>query len=708
MIDNDNRHNNLSSNVDYSDHYKFRDYVEGKKEKGVPIDSLKSHIRKDHADRKLGVVEPALFNIIDTVYRGKIDPEALDKGASEGTRRQPKDNQGTALWGHLKENGKFISDRTGNGFFAIGGILYPLNGESFSDYLSSLFYEETGTIPGRDAINQARSMAGFEARKNELNIGVRVARNGDKIIYDPIESDGSVFEITGAGINRIVPEIPFTARFKGMQDAKIEAGTLSDLLSLLELWNFTENQKVLIAGYIGAAFIPDIPHAILVIIGPHGAGKSSLTSAIKTIVDPNVLARQSLKKDDRDIAIAALHSWVIPFDNVNSVMPQYVSDALCRLTTGEGFRTRQLYTDSDEVILSLKRIIIINAINEPNYAPDFLDRALTLSLRAIVSSRKTELQIENLITRLSPRIRGYMLKIIPSAIAMYQNTAKEYEGKLPRMADFVIWAESMCRAMAFPEVGFFAAFKDAQEQEIRVTAQNDTVIVAIEGLMSGREQWRGKMQELLNQLIVMVGEGNRKQLPTDYRKLGRKLKELEPTLRALGFEIRDVYDAEIDPKHPVKEITKIPDPKHGESDTGNPGKLGDLTKYRLGNHPESTPMKNDKDSIGELSDPLKSDVQSDTTDTPIKNRMLGVDAKNSSQEYASVETVLKALKDWNFEVMEYDNVMYSSGTWKAKLKGRLDSYTKEQQDFLNGFIVKFAGSINADFTWIHFNVRSRP
>ena len=556
----------------------------------------------------------------------KEDIEDIEESAKGKKSKGEGSSQGTKLWNLIKKKGKFVSDRTGTGYFSMSGVLYSIGSESFSDYLSSLFYEDTGTLPGKEAISQAKAMANFEARKSELNIGVRVSSGSGKFIYDQISPDGSIIEISQAGMRSAVPEVPYTARFKGMQQANIEAGTLDDLLGFLQLWNFTDDQRILISGYVGASFIPDIPHAILVIIGPHGSGKSSLTSAIKTIVDPNVLARQSLKNDDRDIAIASLHSWVVPFDNVNSVMPQYISDALCRLATGEGFRTRQLYTDSDEVIISLKRVIIINAINEPNYAPDFLDRALTLSLRAIISSRKTELEIEEAIARHTPRIRGFMLNLIPTAMKIYPEVVEEYQGKLPRMADFVIWAESMSRAMGNKEGAFFNAFKNAQEQEIKDTAQNDTLIIAIEGLMAGRDEWKGKSQDLLDDLTVMVGEGGKKQLPKDFRKLGRKLKELEPTLRTLGFEVNDVYDANIDNKHPVKQIRKTEGrsdaPKHVESDPGNPGKSADPVKSDVGNRPESSPIKVNPGEIREDGEALKNGVQRNTRITPIRSHML--------------------------------------------------------------------------------------
>ena len=85
-------------------------------------------------------------------------------------------------------------------------------------------------------------------------------------------------------------------------------------------------------------------------------------------------------------------------------------------------------------------------------------------------------------------------------------------------------------------------------------------------------------------------------------------------------------------------------------------------------------------------EPLKSDVQ-------------------SKKPYKSVDIVLRALKDWGLEVLEYDHVLFEHGKWKVKIKGRFDSLTTEKQEFIAaGFDLYWKGSPSADFTWVHFEV----
>ena len=77
----------------------------------------------------------------------------------------------------------------------------------------------------------------------------------------------------------------------------------------------------------------------------------------------------------------------------------------------------------------------------------------------------------------------------------------------------------------------------------------------------------------------------------------------------------------------------------------------------------------------------------------------------SKKPYKSVDIVLRALKDWGLEVLEYDHVLFEHGKWKVKIKGRFDSLTTEQQEFIAaGFDLYWKGSPSADFTWVHFEV----
>ena len=101
---------------------------------------------------------------------------------------------------------------------------------------------------------------------------------------------------------------------------------------------------------------------------------------------------------------------------------------------------------------------------------------------------------------------------------------------------------------------------------------------------------------------------------------------------------------------------------------------------------------------------LQSDGTLGTHGTDVQEEPLKSDVQ-SKKPYKSVDIVLRALKDWGLEVLEYDHLLFEHGKWKAKIKGRFDSLSTEQQEFLEaGFEPKFRGSPTADFVWVHFEV----
>src|SRR5262249_27005841 len=86
--------------------------------------------------------------------------------------------------------------------------------------------------------------------------------------------------------------------------------------------------------------------------------------------------------DVRDVMIAAANGWCLPFDNV-SHLTGWLSDAICRLSTGGGFSTRELYSDDQEKLFEATRPVIINGIDGLVVRGDLADRAITLFLPTI-------------------------------------------------------------------------------------------------------------------------------------------------------------------------------------------------------------------------------------------------------------------------------------------------------------------------------------
>ncbi|MCL5874257.1 MAG: hypothetical protein M1161_02825 [Candidatus Thermoplasmatota archaeon] len=546
--------------------------------------------------------------------------------------KPPKDsdgkNQATLLWECISSS-FFFSDQTGYSYIVHKNIPMAIDNNIFEDFLTNVYYSNYGIIPSTESITQVRKMARFESRKTIQNVGVRSARLPDGIAFDPVSEDGSIFAITDKGINQVIPTKPITIRYNGMEKATVEEGKIEHLKTVLSQWSLDDLQEVLLVGYIGTAFIPDIPHVILVITGPHGAGKSSLSDFIKTVPDPNVVVRNSLRFDEKELATSSMHEWILNFDNVNAIIPDFISDLVCRISTGQGFRKRKLYTDQDDLILKYLRVTVINAINEPGYNPDFLDRSLVFRLGILsISRRKTDAEIKKIIDEYAPKIRGLYLGAIQQALGLYPRILKEYEGKLLRMADFIIWGEAITRILGYEPDSFYKAFVAMQEEETKTTADENLLIMSIEQLLTKQERWEGTTKELYDEIQGIAEEMNvsdsvRKQLPKDYRTLGRKLSDLLPSLFTLGIEIKEdhsdknkrtkvikriepVVPNENEPGNGEEKQKKLDNPFH-ENDVGNVGNVGNAEKFASSNTDNTSDKKND--NVGNGDRPLNTPNQ---------------------------------------------------------------------------------------------------
>src|SRR6516162_10653293 len=164
-----------------------------------------------------------------------------------------------------------------------------------------------------------------------------------------------------------------------------------------------------------------------------------LTSAkiLRTSVDPNTLALRTLPRDERDLHIAATNAWVVGYDNLSFLL-DWISDTLCRLSTGGGFGTRQLYTDQDEVLFDAIRPSLLNGIEEVVTRPDLADRAIFLTLAPIPEDkRRPESELWAAFNADRPRILGALLDAVAMGLRQLPEIRLE---RLPRMADFAIWA----------------------------------------------------------------------------------------------------------------------------------------------------------------------------------------------------------------------------------------------------------------------------
>jgi hypothetical protein len=150
------------------------------------------------------------------------------------------------------------------------------------------------------------------------------------------------------------------------------------------LWTYlnlkTERDRRLLLAYIATVPLPQIGRPILSASGPMGSGKTTAGRLVKRQWDPTT--PETVRYDPRDFLQKASHCYIPMLDNL-SALPDSASDTLCRLVTGEADSKRKLYTDDEDVIIELRRAVIINAINVPSDRGDVLDRSLVVELERI-------------------------------------------------------------------------------------------------------------------------------------------------------------------------------------------------------------------------------------------------------------------------------------------------------------------------------------
>jgi hypothetical protein len=406
---------------------------------------------------------------------------------------------------------------------------------AFRRSLSHLFYQAEGKTPGgqavADALGTLEGIALF--RGAEVPVHTRFAEHGDGIYVDLADDAWRVIEVTAQGW-QVVSEAP--ARFRrprGMlplPDPET-GGTLSDLR---DFSNVAADDWPLLAGAVVQYARPHGPYPVLAIHGEQGTAKSTQARLVKALLDPSEAAVRSEPREVRDLAIAAHNGWVVALDNV-SWLPNWLSDAICRLATGGGFATRQLYSDDEEAIFTFQRPVILNGIEEIATRGDLLDRALVLHLPTIPERRRRlEAELWAEFNRAHPRLLGAVLDAVSMAL---RNRDRVHLDRMPRMADFAVWVTAAEPALGWKPDTFMEAYSGNREAANELALDASPVSMPLRSLVD-RGPWTGTATELLKELDDLVGEGvtKRKSWPKTGRTLSNTIRRLAPNLRAVGIE----------------------------------------------------------------------------------------------------------------------------------------------------------------------------
>src|SRR5262249_26228212 len=230
-----------------------------------------------------------------------------------------------------------------------------------------------------------------------------------------------------------------------------------------------ESKFVLAVSVLLSYLRPRGPYPVLVLAGEQGACKSTFAAVIRALIDPNASALRALPREDRDLFIAAINGWVLSFDNV-SALPDWISDTLCRLSTGGGFATRQLYSDCDEMLFDAMRPLVLNGMEDIVGRPDLADRWVFLMLEPMPElTRQSELEFWSAFEKDKPQILGAILDMVVHGLKYLPDVKLS---RTPRMADFARWAVA-CQGAVWPGGTFSAAY--GANRHVAVSALREAV-----------------------------------------------------------------------------------------------------------------------------------------------------------------------------------------------------------------------------------------
>ncbi len=110
--------------------------------------------------------------------------------------------------------------------------------------------------------------------------------------------------------------------------------------------------------------------------------------------------------------------------------------------------------------------------------------------------------------------------------------------RLPRMADFALWATA-CETALWPAGTFWSAYCDNRDEAVENVIDTDPVAAAVRTVMLARTVWTGTATDLLGALAEAAGEraAKSKSWPESARALSGRLRRAATFLRKIGIEI---------------------------------------------------------------------------------------------------------------------------------------------------------------------------
>lgn len=421
--------------------------------------------------------------------------------------------------------------------------IHSVRSKPFRLWAIGLYYKHTqGGAINSDAYQTARGVIEgrciFEGK--QYTIHPRVGRDEENFWYDLCDSKWRAVRVNKEGWS-IVNEPPILFQRYSHMRPQMEPKGSAHLREIFEFINIeNEDMKLLLMVWIVTCFIKGFPHTAPIIHGQKGSAKTTASEILKSIIDPSIMKTTRLPHNTKEAEQVLAHSWLTIFDNVSpDKFSGSISDLFCTVITGGGVSKRELYSDDEDVVYNLQRVVGINGILIVANKPDLLDRSILVELQSIPEGRKIVEDIVIQFEKKLPALLGGIFDTLVQAIQIKKNLPRT---NLPRMADFAEWGSAIAIALGYTQEQFLNSYKNNIKQQSDTVIDDSLVATLLLALLERQNgvEWKGSATELLEELAKNEdGEKDesikrRENFPKASNALSRSIKELKTTLADEG------------------------------------------------------------------------------------------------------------------------------------------------------------------------------
>ena len=317
-----------------------------------------------------------------------------------------------------------------------------------------------------------------------------------------------------------------------LDESQVEPKGDCDLMQVMAKYvNLSQDELILFVVWLVQGFSRSSSHFAAVLSSSKGTGKSTLTKLIRAVVDPSKSGVSLLPSNEGDLKTLLGNSYMVAFDNTAALSRKF-SDILCAAITGSKEAKRKLYTDSDQVILNLHNLIVINGIDIVPYKSDLAERSLLFELQPISKEkRKTDAEFWNNFTEDRPLILGAVCRVLAKAMELLPTVQA---AELHRMADANKEMLAIALALGISEDAFQKILWDNSKKLQAAYAQNNPFVDCVATFVKLKGSVYKSASEVYGEVLASI-PGNRNFFPDSPSAFSRRLNEEKEALEQMGI-----------------------------------------------------------------------------------------------------------------------------------------------------------------------------